>query len=74
VCEIESKAAVDDAQSDDDASKPNVSVRPESTALVLFEKAMVHVTKNWLEEYQDEKHNSDDWMGLIELLEVRIEP
>jgi hypothetical protein len=71
VCEIESKAAVDDAESDDNASKPDVSVRPESTALVLFEQTMMHVPKNWLEEYQDEKHNSDDWVSLIELLEVR---
>jgi hypothetical protein len=51
VSEIESKAAVDDAESDDDASKPDVSVRPESTALVLFEQTMVHVAKNRLEEY-----------------------
>jgi hypothetical protein len=74
MCEIESQAAVNDAESDDDASKPDVSVRPESTALVLFEQAMVHVPKDWLEEYQDEKHNADDWMSLIELLGVRIGP
>jgi hypothetical protein len=48
-----------------------VSVRPESTALVLLEQTMVHVPKNRLEEYQDEKHNSDDWVSLIELFEVR---
>jgi hypothetical protein len=71
VCEIESKTAVDDSESDDDASKPDVSVRPEGTALVLLEQTMVHVTKNWLEEYQDEKHDTDDWMSLIELLKIR---
>lgn len=68
MCEIEPKAAVDDAESDDDASKPDVSVRPEGTALVLLEKTMVHVTKNWLEEDQDEKHNANNRMSLIELL------
>jgi hypothetical protein len=71
VRKIESKAAVDDAESDDDASKPDMSVRPESTALVLLEQTMMHVPKNRLEEYQDEKHNPDDWVSLIELLEVR---
>jgi hypothetical protein len=69
VCEVEPKAAIDDAESDDGASKPDVSVRPEGTALVLLEKTMVHVTKNWLEEDQDEKHNANDRMSLIELLE-----
>jgi hypothetical protein len=49
-----------------------VSVRPEGAALVLFEQTMVHITKNRLEEDQDEKHDTNDWMGLIELIEVRI--
>jgi hypothetical protein len=47
-----------------------VSVRPESTALVLFEKAMVHISKNRLEENQDEEYDTDDWMSLIELLRL----
>jgi hypothetical protein len=68
VCEIKPKAAVDDAESDDDTPKPDMSVRPEGTALVLLEETMVHVTKNWLEEDQDEKHNANDRMSLIELL------
>lgn len=70
VREIKSKTAVDNAESDDDATKPDVSVRPEGTALVLLEKAMMHITKDRLEEDQDEKHDTDDWMSLIELLKL----
>lgn len=69
VGEIKSETAVDDTESDDNASEPDVSMRPEGAALVLLEKTMVHITKNRLEEDQDEKHNADDWMSLIELLE-----
>jgi hypothetical protein len=70
ICEIESKTTIDDAESDDYTSKPDVSVRPESTALVLFEEAMVHIPKNRLEEYQDEEYNTDDRVSLIELLRL----
>lgn len=45
-----------------------MSVRPECAALVLLEEAMVHITEDWLEEDQDEKHDTDDRMSLIELL------
>jgi len=47
-----------------------VSVRPECAALVLLEEAMMHITKDRLEEDQNEKHNTDDWMSLIELLKL----
>lgn len=43
-------------------------MRPEGAALVLLEKTMMHITKNRLEDDQDEKHNTNDWMSLIELL------
>ena len=47
-----------------------MSVRPECAALVLLEKTMMHITKDRLEEDQDEKHNTDDRMSLIELLKL----
>ena len=44
-----------------------MSVRPERATLVLLEEAMVHITKNWLEEDQDEQHNTDDRVSSVEL-------
>ena len=70
VREIKTKTAVDNAESDDDATKPDVSVRPEGAALVLLEEAMMHITEDRLEEDQDEKHNTDNRMSLIELLKL----
>lgn len=48
---IEPKATVDYTQSDDDASEPDMSVRPECATVVLSQQAMVQKSKDWLEEY-----------------------
>lgn len=43
-----------------------MSIRPEGTALVLLEEAVVDISKEWLEEDEDEQHNTNDGMSVIE--------
>jgi hypothetical protein len=67
VGELKTKTTVNQAQCYDCASKPDVSMRPEGTALVFLEKTMVNESEKGLEEYEDEQNDSNDRVGIIEL-------
>lgn len=67
VCELEAKPSINHSKCYDNASKPKMSIRPEGTALVLLEEAVVDISKEWLEEDEDEQHNTNDGMSVIEL-------
>lgn len=63
VCKLETETTVDDSEGDDDAAKPNMSVRPESAVPVFLVHLVVDHTEERLEE--DEAKNDDTDDGVI---------
>lgn len=71
VREAQTETAVDDAESDDDAAQPQVTVAPEHAARVLLEHEVVQKTEDWLEEQQNEDDDSDNWVCVVETSDLQ---
>jgi len=62
------KTAVDDPERDDEPSKPDVSVRPEGSALVLLEELVVNYAERGHEKDENQKENTDNCVVRVKLL------
>lgn len=67
VSQLETKATVDDTQGDDDATKPDMSMRSRCSRLELLVVGVVEGTEDWLEECEDEEDDTENGMGLVDL-------
>lgn len=67
VGEQEAEAAVDDAEGDDEAAKPDVAVRPEGARLVLVVHLVVEHAQDRLEEDEHEEHDADHRVVFVQL-------
>lgn len=73
MCELETETAVDDAESDGNATQPDVSVGPQGTVVVLLEKGVVQEAEDRLEEKRYEDDYANDGMMVIGELHFRCE-
>jgi len=64
--QLQAKSTVDNTESDDDTSQPQVTVTPKNAAGVLLEHDVVEETEEWLEEEQHKDDDSDNWMDVVE--------
>lgn len=69
VCQLQSKTAVDNAQSDEDPSNPNVSVGPNLALSFAFIHEVVDNAEESLESKQAEYRQTNDYVGFIPLLQ-----
>ena len=68
VSPLETQSAINDTKGNRNAAEPDVHVRPESTALVLLVQQVVDKTEKWLQEHENEDHDANDGMIMVEHL------
>lgn len=72
--ETETKATIHDSEDDGDAAEPDVAVRPDCTLVVAFEENVVDESKQRLERKERKEHDSDDWVCIVQCVEVPGHP
>lgn len=70
VSQLETETTIDDAKGDDDATKPDMSMRNRCSRLELLVVGVVEGTQDWLEKREDEEEDTDDGMGLIDVFHL----
>lgn len=51
-----------------------MAVGPDGAGVVALEEGVVQESKHWLESKQREKHDSNDWVRVVERVEVLGHP
>jgi hypothetical protein len=70
--QLEAKPAIDDSKRNSQSTDPEMSVGPESAMRVFLEHEMMQVSKYGLEKQSNKDNYANDWMVLVELMQLSV--
>lgn len=72
--ETETKTTVHDSEDDGDTAEPDVTVGPDCALVVALEENVVNEPEQRLERKERKEHDSDDWVCIVQCVEVPGHP
>ena len=72
--ESETKATVNDSEDDGDSAEPDVAIGPDCALVVALEENVVNESKQRLERKKRKENYSDDWVCIVQCVEVPGHP